>query len=212
MKPELIGRRLVLAAGRATILLFAIVSGASMASDIEEPRYEVVQTFGDVEIRYYEPTIQAQTVLKSDGETSGGFRRLAGFIFGGNDRGQEIAMTAPVQETLEQKTPVMAFTMPSEYAMSDLPQPNDGSVTLTEVPARTVAVVQFSGWATASSVAKRQEALLSTLKEQNIETIGKPFLNQYNPPWTLPFLRRNEVAVEVPTGYAAKGPTAPDAA
>ncbi|MEM1152906.1 MAG: heme-binding protein [Pseudomonadota bacterium] len=212
MKREQTGRSRVFAAGRATILLFAIVSGASMASDIEEPKYEVVQTFGDVEIRHYEPSIQAQTVLQSDGETSGGFRRLAGFIFGGNDRDQEIAMTAPVQETLEQKAPVMAFTMPSEYAMSDLPQPNDSSVTLTEVPARTVAVIEFSGWATASSVAKRKEALLSTLKEQQIETMGKPFLNQYNPPWTLPFLRRNEVAVEIPAGFDAKQPSSPDAA
>lgn len=183
-----------------------------MASDIEEPKYEVLRSLGDVEIRYYEPTIQAQTVLQSDSETSGGFRRLAGFIFGGNDREQEIAMTAPVQETLEQESPVMAFTMPSRYSMSDLPQPDDRSVKLIEVPARTVAVIQFSGWATASRVETRKEHLLSTLAEHNIETLGKPFLNQYNPPWTLPFLRRNEVAVELSEDFADKRPATPNAA
>lgn len=194
------------------VLFFANFSGAAMASDIEEPKYQVIDTIENIEIRYYEPTIQAQTTLKNDGETSGGFRRLAGFIFGGNSREQEIAMTAPVQETLEQEAPVMAFTMPGEYAMADLPQPDDNSVTLIEVPARMVAVIQFSGWATASRVAKRKETLLSSLQELDIDTIGKPFLNQYNPPWTLPFLRRNEVAVEIPTDSIETKTATPSAA
>jgi hypothetical protein len=168
-----------------------------MAGDIEEPAYRVVETLDGVEVRYYEPTIQAQTDLNSSGETSGGFRRLAGFIFGGNDSGKEIAMTAPVQETLQTESPVMAFTMPGEYSLEDLPRPGDSTVVLKEIPARMVAVIQFSGWATDGKVEAKTEQLMSVLKRNQIEVIGTPFLNQYNPPWTLPFLRRNEVAVEI---------------
>jgi hypothetical protein len=168
-----------------------------MAGDIEEPAYRVVETLDGVELRYYQPTIQAQTDLNSSGETSGGFRRLAGFIFGGNDSGKEIAMTAPVQETLQTESPVMAFTMPGEYTLGELPRPGDTRVVLREIPARTIAAIQFSGWATESRVAEKTKKLMSVLERNQIDPVGTPFLNQYNPPWTLPFLRRNEVAVEI---------------
>lgn len=82
-------------------LVLSMCGGAIMAADIEEPGFDLLDQFGAVEIRHYEPTIQAQTILASDAATTSGFRRLAGYIFGGNDRGMEIAMTAPVQETLD---------------------------------------------------------------------------------------------------------------
>lgn len=178
-----------------TILL--ITSAFAMASDIEEPRWELVTQLETVEIRKYEPSIQATTVLGSSRQTSEGFRRLAGFIFGGNEASQSIAMTAPVQETLEHTQPVMAFTMPSSYSMADLPTPKDDSIQLVEVPERTVAAVVFSGWATDSKVQKYSAELLETLRRNNIDVVGVTALNQYNPPWTLPFKRRNEIVIEV---------------
>jgi effector-binding domain-containing protein len=168
-----------------------------MASDIEEPEWALVDNLGEVEIRAYEPSIQAVTELPSSRATSAGFRRLAGYIFGGNEQGQSIAMTAPVQETLGQERPVMAFTMPSEYSLEELPSPGDERVKLVSVPGRTVAAVSFSGWATGARVERYKRNLLKTLNEFDVEATGTPVLNQYNPPWTPPFMRRNEISVEV---------------
>lgn len=178
------------------LFLTLLASPVAMATDTEEPRWELLTTLDSIEVRHYEQSIQAVTPLNSSG-TSSGFRRLAGYIFGGNERSQSIAMTAPVQETLEEGNPVMTFTLPAEYSMADLPTPDDSTVTLHPVPARTVAALRFSGFATDSKTARKRAELLTILEQHQIATLGVPTLNQYNPPWTLPFLRRNEVAVEI---------------
>ena len=178
------------------LLLALLASPLAMATDTEEPRWELLTTLDSVEVRHYEQSIQAITPLNSSG-TSSGFRRLAGYIFGGNERSQSIAMTAPVQETLGKDSPVMTFTMPAEYAMEDLPEPDDSNITLLPVPARTVAAIRFSGFATDRKTAQKRAELMAMLEQHQIAPLGVPTLNQYNPPWTLPFLRRNEVAVEV---------------
>ncbi len=108
-----------------TTLLALTLGNTAMASDIEEPSWTLVDTVENVELREYEPSIQAVTQLEHSGQTSAGFQRLAGFIFGGNETGEKIAMTAPVEETLEEGQPVMAFTLPSEYELNDLPAPVD---------------------------------------------------------------------------------------
>ena len=180
------------------VLLFIVLAGVSaMAHSIEEPQYEVLQSIDGIEIRQYQATVQAITTLPGSSNTSEGFRRLAGFIFGGNNKEQKIAMTAPVQETLGEKSPEMAFTMPNEYRLEDLPTPTDSRVSLHNVPARTVAVVSFSGWATQNRTERFERELRDTLSDSSITIIGAASLNQYNPPWTLPFLRRNEVMIEV---------------
>ena len=168
-----------------------------MASDVEEPEWYLIDTLENVEVRQYAPSIEARTVLDSSSETSTGFRRLAGFIFGGNDKAEKIAMTAPVQETLQDAAPVMAFTLPRGYDMEALPEPDDDRVEIVEVPARTVAVIGFSGWATRGKVTRYATTLLETLDRHDLAPVGGTILNQYNPPWTPPFLRRNEIAVEV---------------
>lgn len=180
-----------------TALLAMVLGSHVMAADIEEPNWALVDTLDEVELRDYEPTIRAVTRLDHAGQSTSGFQRLAGFIFGGNETGEKIAMTAPVEETLDSDEPVMAFTMPANYSMEDLPAPEDESVELQTMPGRTMAAIRFSGWATGGKVNRKTEALLQTLAQHGIETIGEPSLNQYNPPWTPPFLRRNEIMVEV---------------
>ena len=169
-----------------------------MAGDIEEPEWHLVDTLDGVELRHYSPSIQARTTLDGSGQTSVGFRRLAGFIFGGNDRSQTIAMTAPVQETLQDSLPTMAFTMPGKYDIDELPAPEDDRVVIVDVPERTLAVIRFSGWATRGKIARNSMKLLQTLEQNGIEPVSGTTLNQYNPPWTPPFLRRNEISVEIP--------------
>jgi effector-binding domain-containing protein len=180
-----------------TALLAMVLGSHVMAADIEEPNWALLDTLDEVELRDYEPTIRAVTRLDHAGQSTSGFQRLAGFIFGGNETGEKIAMTAPVEETLDSDEPVMAFTMPANYSMEDLPAPEDDSVELQTMPGRTMAAIRFSGWATGGKVNRKTEALMQTLAQHGIETVGEPSLNQYNPPWTPPFLRRNEIMVEV---------------
>ena len=176
------------------ILFFASASARS----IEEPNFTVVVSWAaeSIEIREYDARILMHTSMKTGANS--GFRVLAGYIFGGNAREQSIAMTAPVQRTMPQVTdPEMAFVVPREYQLDDLPRPNDTRVGFREEPSYRAAVIRFSGWATDNRAEREWETLQAFLSEKGIRVLGEPTLNQYNPPWTLPFLRRNEIIVAV---------------
>ena len=168
----------------------------TQAIAIEEPVYQVEKAWEaeQIEIRAYAPRIMAVTGMNEDSDS--GFRVLAGYIFGGNAEEQKIAMTAPVQQTMAGEKE-MAFMMPAEYALKDLPQPEDQRVSFREAPAYTAAVIQFSGWASAEKADENWQQLQRFLIAEGIDITGEPTLNQYNPPWTLPFMRRNEVIVPV---------------
>ena len=168
----------------------------TQAIAIEEPVYQVEKAWEaeQIEIRAYAPRIMAVTGMNQDSDS--GFRVLAGYIFGGNAEEQKIAMTAPVQQTMAGEKE-MAFMMPAEYALKDLPQPEDQRVSFREAPAYTAAVIQFSGWASAEKADENWQQLQRFLIAEGIDITGEPTLNQYNPPWTLPFMRRNEIIVPV---------------
>ena len=168
----------------------------TQAIAIEEPVYKVEKAWEaeQIEIRAYAPRIMAVTGMNEDSDS--GFRVLAGYIFGGNAEEQKIAMTAPVQQTMAGEKE-MAFMMPAEYALKDLPQPEDQRVSFREAPAYTAAVIQFSGWASAEKADENWQQLQRFLIAEGIDITGEPTLNQYNPPWTLPFMRRNEIIVPV---------------
>ena len=168
----------------------------TQAIAIEEPVYQVEKAWEaeQIEIRAYAPRIMAVTGMNEDSDS--GFRVLAGYIFGGNAGEQKIAMTAPVQQTMAGEKE-MAFMMPAEYALKDLPQPEDQRVSFREAPAYTAAVIQFSGWASAEKADENWQQLQRFLIAEGIDITGEPTLNQYNPPWTLPFMRRNEIIVPV---------------
>lgn len=168
----------------------------TQAIAIEEPVYQVEKAWEaeQIEIRAYAPRIMAVTGMNEDSDS--GFRVLAGYIFGGNAEEQKIAMTAPVQQTMAGEKE-MAFMMPAEYELKDLPQPEDQRVSFREAPAYTAAVIQFSGWASAEKADENWQQLQRFLIAEGIDITGEPTLNQYNPPWTLPFMRRNEIIVPV---------------
>ncbi|CAN3129739.1 SOUL family heme-binding protein [Mycobacterium sp. smrl_JER01] len=186
----------------------------------EEPMYvrEALIGSGDgaIEIRRYGPRIAAQTTVAGDEEMArnAGFRRLAGYIFGGNHRKTEIAMTAPVaqqNEKIAMTAPVaqargadggsvIRFFMPSKWSMDLLPQPDDERVELVEVPGETYAVLRFSGDRSPQAVAAKSTELLDGLRDSGFTPRGEPMAWFYDPPWTLPFRRRNEVVVVVDGG------------
>ena len=181
-------------------------------SGTEEPPYTVERTIGEVEIRRYGPRIAAETAIAADEEAARneGFRRLARYIFGGNTAKSKIAMTAPVAQRQNEKiamtAPVAAqrsaagewvirFFMPSEHSIDTLPTPNDERVQLVSVPGETVAVLRFSGIASPEAIVEKTAELLAILRRNALQTDGDPVTWFYDPPWTLPFRRRNEIAV-----------------
>jgi hypothetical protein len=169
-----------------------------------------------IEIRRYQPRIAAETTVEAAEEQarSEGFRRLARYIFGGNQGSSKIAMTAPVSQAstgaskIAMTAPVsrsgddetgwvIRFFMPSKWTMAALPEPTDARVRLVEVPAETVAVLRFTGDRSQAAVAARSAELRETLRNKGIETAGEPAAWFYDPPWTVPFRRRNEVVVPI---------------
>ena len=183
-------------------------------SGTEEPSFTLDRHVGGVEIRNYGPRVAAQTTIEADEEAARneGFRRLARYIFGGNTAKTKIAMTAPVAQKQSEKIAMTApvatargaagewvirFFMPSEHSLESLPVPNDERVQLVGVPAETVAVLRYSGTATLDAIASHTDQLLKTLRDNGFTTDGEPFSWFYDPPWTIPFRRRNEVAVKL---------------
>lgn len=123
---------------------------------------------------------------------------------------QKIAMTAPVaMEPLASPAlgalPAMQgatqwrmhFVMPSQYTLASLPKPNNPAVRLREVPAKTWAVLSYSGFNTEARIQRKTDELVAWLADQTIKTLGSPQLARYDPPWTLPMFRRNEIMLEI---------------
>jgi DNA gyrase inhibitor GyrI len=196
----------------AVVLTLALLGGPAVA--VEEPAFRSVLQDGAFEIRDYPALVVAEvTVTGGQKEAANqGFRLLAGYIFGGNKRKQSIAMTAPVAEiptgekiamtapVTQMKTAgewVVRFTMPSSYSLEALPEPNDARVHLRVMPPTRFAVIRFSGLAWPSDVAAKTADLSAWMANRHLHEAGPASLAQYNPPWTLWFLRRNEVMIPI---------------
>lgn len=194
------------------VILGAVLWGPVM-SDVEQARYNVVKSSSSIEIRDYDPKIIAQTKVAGERKEAinQGFRLIADYIFGNNTSAQKVAMTAPViqqeSEKIAMTAPVMqtgddnnwsvAFVMPDEYTIETLPKPNNNLVKLIEVPGKRFAAIRFSGLAGEESLKARTDELNAYIKSQNLNPISAPAYAFYNPPWTLPFMRRNEVMIEI---------------
>ena len=196
----------------AAALAVSLIGTHAMA--VEEPVFKTVLQEASFEVRDYPPLLVAEVKVSGDQKeaASKGFRLLAGYLFGGNKRRQSIAMTAPVaqaqaSEKIALTAPVtqikdanawvVRFTMPKGYSLETLPQPNDPQVKLRALPASRFAVLQFSGLAEKDDVAAKTAELQNRIIKHKLRPTGPVSLAQYNPPWTLWFMRRNEVMVEV---------------
>ena len=185
----------------------------------EEPAFTVSLSEGDFEVRDYPALIVAEVTVTGDRKAaaSTGFRLLAGYIFGGNTARQNIAMTAPVMQAAGEKIAMTApvlqsgddgqwvirFIMPQGSSLATLPKPNNPKVQLKTAPPARMAVVRFSGLARHDRIAAKTADLHDFVTAQHLRAIGPPALAQYDPPWTLWFLRRNEVMI--PVAPAATG-------
>ncbi len=199
----------------ASSFLISACSAFGVRSGTEQPPYTVVDDLGGgVEVRRYEPRLAAEVVVagREDETRSAGFRKLAAFIFGDNRKNQSIAMTAPVSQANAEKIAMTApvaqnevapgqwrvrFFMPAQYTAETLPEPTDPDIAIVEMPSQTVAVIRFSGSRTPEAVHEETAHLLAAVDGGRWQAVGDPEALFYDPPWTLWFLRRNEVAVRV---------------
>ncbi len=201
--------------GRAALLTGLIMIGGP-AMSLEQPDYTVLYEEDGVEYRQYEAYLVSETVIDTAAsyQAAGneGFRRLFRYISGGNESRSKIAMTVPVEQTpssekIAMTAPVeqvssdegwrVTFMLPGQYTLATAPQPTDPRVRVREVPARVVAALRYSGRWTESNFGKKKRALLAALEAESIEPLGAVQSAVYNGPFMPPFLRRNEVLVEV---------------
>jgi hypothetical protein len=181
-----------------SVILIGFIFYSFKVKDIEMPKYRVIKKLGEVEIREYPSLILAQTSLKKsdyDQEGSNGFRTVAGYIFGGNQSQQKIAMTAPVIMKMGDSAS-MSFVMPIEYNMQDLPTPSNNQVKLIQENSKILAVIRFGGYSSTDKIKKYADQLYSELKSNKLETRGELLFMGYNAPWDVTN-RRNEVAIEL---------------
>lgn len=197
----------------ALLLGFSLMGGCAVAT--EEPPFTVSFAKDDFEVRDYPALVVAEVSVTGDRKqaASKGFRLLAGYIFGGNTTKQKIAMTVPVtqaaagSEQIAMTAPVLQsggdgnwairFIMPRGSTLETLPKPNNPEVHLHAVAPARMAVVRFSGIARQDTIAAKTDELQGFVKAQHLNAIGSPSLAQYDPPWTLWFLRRNELMIPI---------------
>jgi ATP-dependent Zn protease len=184
---------------------------------IEIPKYKVLKKEGKCELRQYDAYITASVDIKGkdyDAATNQGFSAIADYIFGNNTKkdsismtapvlqetkaaSEKIAMTAPVVTTKNENVYKISFVMPSKYTLKTLPRPNNDEVILTEVPSFKAAVITFSGLVNEKTISRKTEELRKWIEREKLKTTGLIQTARYDPPWTLWFLRRNEIITEV---------------
>lgn len=211
----------------ASITLGLGILWITPAMAIEEPKYALIVSDAQFEVRHYAPVLIAETIVEGDMDaaSSKGFRLIADFIFGNNlssdtDKKSKIAMTAPV--TVEPQSSKIAmtapvtvepqaaesnmktaktwrinFVMPSQYTLANIPKPKNNAVSLREVPSKYFIVHKYSGFNTVARVQTKTDETVEWAIKRSYKMIGTPQLSRYDPPWTLPMFRRNEIMLEI---------------
>ena len=172
---------------------------------VKTPTYQVIEKKGSIELRQYPALLLAQTTVSGSKKTAmqQGFRRIAGYIFGGNKNAQgasqKIAMTAPVLEQAGQETGQwsISFVMPAHFSLRTIPAPHLDKIKLIEQPKARYWVIRYSGLISQKNNDTHLQQLKNYLAKENTPVMGQPINAYYNPPWTLPFMRRNEILIRV---------------
>lgn len=173
-----------------------------------EPHYECCQKEGSIEIRLYSPLIIAEIKVNGDRESAikQGFKFLADYIFGNNEQGRYIAMTAPVMQerlALEKATLItertnesvwlVRFVMPAGFNLATLPKPGNNAIHFVQRSSIKVVVIRFRGMSTKPNLNNHLQKLCAYIDNKDLPIVGNPIYAFYNPPWVLPFIRRNEI-------------------
>lgn len=187
-------------AGGATALGLGLARWQLQRVVSEEPAYEVEQRIGHLEIRRYAPYVIAETTIQADGIDTAletGFHRLFEYIRGRNHDAEKLAMTSPVCSSHLNGGYAVSFVMPMCRTLRTLPRPDDSRVELIDMPARRVAVLAYRGRYNAEAVELHEHELADLVAEAKLTSTGKPTFAGFDPPTTLPFLRRNEIWIDL---------------
>lgn len=196
------------------MLVIWTIGSYMVVRNLEQPSYTMIEKKNGYEIRKYDSYIIAETTVTGNYSEAlnEGFGVIADYIFGNNttkssiamtapvleNKSESIAMTAPVINTLEsEQNRTISFVLPSKYTLETLPAPNNSNVLLTEVPTRTVAVLRFNWYATESRVDKKQARLEELIVKDGLVANGAIQVAQYNPPFSMPLIRRNEIIIPI---------------
>jgi hypothetical protein len=166
--------------------------------NIETYAFTIIDSYETIEIRQYEASLFTSVQMPSNNyrkTSSKGFSVLAGYIFGGNDKEEKIAMTSPVTMSLKDST-TMLFLVPKKYTRDNLPVPNDSSIEFKNVPEKKVAAISFGGWANDSKIASFKKKLIDVLNSKGIKYTDNFYFLGYNAPMEV-FNRKNEIIVEL---------------
>ena len=166
--------------------------------NIETYAFTIIDSYETIEIRQYEASLFTSVQMPSNNyrkTSSKGFSVLAGYIFGGNDKEEKIAMTSPVAMSLKDST-TMLFLVPKKYTRDNLPVPNDSSIEFKDVPEKKVAAISFGGWANDSKIASFKKKLIDVLSSKGIKYTDNFYFLGYNAPMEV-FNRKNEIIVEL---------------
>lgn len=202
---------------RITAILLLLLTGVTTTMATEEAPYTVLKTDDIFELREYPPQVLAEIIVDGDLESAGNkaFRPLFRYISGENKSRGKIAMTAPVSqeqtgEKISMTAPVsqqsvqgkwaVSFMMPASYTMETLPTPDDQNIKLRQIPARRVAAVRYSGFWSEEKYLLHKEKLEKWIKDNRFTVAGEPVWARYNAPFTLWFMRRNEILIPVAAG------------
>jgi SOUL heme-binding protein len=181
---------------------------------VEEAGYDVLKDNAHIQIRQYKPLLTAQTEVDAsyDEASRKAFQRLFDYISGKNKAQQKIAMTAPViqekqSDEIAMTAPVfqeksgkswfMSFVLPADYTLANAPVPLDSAIVLKEVPSKKVAVLTYTGFISEQAIDEKTNELKSWLDANSYKAMSSPRSAGFDPPWTLPFLRRNEIHIDI---------------
>jgi len=180
----------------------------------EEAPFSVFAKDGEFEVRDYAGQIVAEVSVDEDFKDAGNtaFRKLFGYISGDNqaregismtapvaqqERGEKIAMTSPVGQRATSQGWSVSFMMPSSFTLESTPEPNDPAIAIREIPEQRMATIRYSGRWTEKNYRKYLAKLESWIGTQGLTVTGNPVWARYNPPFTPPFWRRNEILIPV---------------
>ena len=203
-----------------SVLFIPLLSGCSVfgVNNVEEASYDLIRTEDNYELRLYQPMVIAETYVEGDFNGAGdkAFRKLFNYISKENTSASKIAMTAPVianqaqseiSENIDMTVPVLEersdqgwrymFVLPANYSKKTAPVPLDENVKISTMPLKKVAILRFAGLRDEKVIKQKTVLLEQWIEANSLTPVSKPRWAGYNPPWTLPFLRRNEVMIDV---------------
>ena len=182
-----------------TVVALVITTGIQKAMAVEEASYVLISKDKAFEIREYAQHVVAETLVEGNMQnvSNKAFMKLFRYISGSNVSRSKVAMTAPVGQQRVAEKWLISFMMPKSYSLTTLPQPQDTSITLRQVPAQRMALLRYSGMWSEKSDLRHERELTAWMGKMGLTATANTIWARYNPPFTPWFLRRNEVMIPI---------------